>query len=114
MINFEAFFKVSYGLYIVSSGNSKKGNGFVSNSVFQVTAEPPQIGSGRFSDYPGLCGAMHPEGNSTRITDPYQQQNPDKHVMFQDLFHDPRQIANPIPIPIKIGIIYSPIIQFYI
>jgi len=45
MINFEAFFKVTYGLYIVSSGDrgSGNGNGFVSNSVFQVTAEPPQI-----------------------------------------------------------------------
>lgn len=43
MINFEAFFKVSYGLYIVSSGKKEKGNGFISNSVFQVTAEPPQF-----------------------------------------------------------------------
>lgn len=43
MINYEAFFKVSYGLYIVSSGNQSSGNGFVSNSVFQVTAEPPQV-----------------------------------------------------------------------
>lgn len=43
MLNFEAFFKVTYGLYIVSSGDENKGNGFISNSVFQVTAEPPQI-----------------------------------------------------------------------
>ncbi len=43
MINFEAFFKVSYGLYIVSSGDKKEGNGFISNSVFQVTAEPPKF-----------------------------------------------------------------------
>lgn len=43
MLNFEAFFKISYGLYIVSSGELNKGNGFISNSVFQVTAEPPQI-----------------------------------------------------------------------
>ena len=43
MINFEAFFKVTYGLYIVSSGELNKGNGFISNSVFQVTAEPPHI-----------------------------------------------------------------------
>ncbi len=43
MLNFEAFFKISYGLYIVNSGDSNKGNGFVSNSVFQVTSEPPQI-----------------------------------------------------------------------
>jgi flavin reductase (DIM6/NTAB) family NADH-FMN oxidoreductase RutF/rubredoxin len=43
MINFEALFKVSYGLYIVSSGNKDKKNGFISNSVFQVTSEPPQF-----------------------------------------------------------------------
>ena len=40
MINFEALFKISYGLYIVSSGDKKSGNGFISNTVFQVTAEP--------------------------------------------------------------------------
>ena len=40
LINFNAFFKVTYGLYIVSSKLNDKLNGFVSNSVFQVTAEP--------------------------------------------------------------------------
>jgi len=43
MINFEALFKISYGLYLVCSGDRKKGNGFVSNTVFQVTAEPPRF-----------------------------------------------------------------------
>ncbi len=43
MINYNAFFKISYGLYIVSSGNESVKNGFISNSVFQVTAEPPQF-----------------------------------------------------------------------
>lgn len=43
MINFEAFYKVSYGLYIVSAGDENKKNGFISNSVFQVTAEPAQF-----------------------------------------------------------------------
>jgi flavin reductase (DIM6/NTAB) family NADH-FMN oxidoreductase RutF/rubredoxin len=43
MINFEALFKVSYGLYIVSSGNKERGNGFISNTVFQVTSEPPRF-----------------------------------------------------------------------
>jgi flavin reductase (DIM6/NTAB) family NADH-FMN oxidoreductase RutF/rubredoxin len=43
MINFEAFFKISYGLYIVSAGDESTRNGFISNSVFQVTAEPPQF-----------------------------------------------------------------------
>jgi flavin reductase (DIM6/NTAB) family NADH-FMN oxidoreductase RutF/rubredoxin len=40
MINFEALFRISYGLYIVSSGNKNSGNGFISNTVFQVTSEP--------------------------------------------------------------------------
>jgi flavin reductase (DIM6/NTAB) family NADH-FMN oxidoreductase RutF/rubredoxin len=43
MIDFEAFYKITYGLFIVSSGDSVKGNGFISNTVFQVTAEPPQF-----------------------------------------------------------------------
>jgi flavin reductase (DIM6/NTAB) family NADH-FMN oxidoreductase RutF/rubredoxin len=45
MIDFEALFKISYGLYIVCSGDKDKGNGFISNSVFQVTAEPAQFAS---------------------------------------------------------------------
>jgi flavin reductase (DIM6/NTAB) family NADH-FMN oxidoreductase RutF/rubredoxin len=45
MINFEALFKVSYGLYIVCSGNESRGNGFISNTVFQVTASPARFAS---------------------------------------------------------------------
>lgn len=43
MINFEAFFKITYGLFIVSSGDKTRGNGFISNTVFQVTADPPRF-----------------------------------------------------------------------
>ncbi len=43
MIQVEALFQISYGLYIVSSGNKTKGNGYISNTVFQVTAEPPRF-----------------------------------------------------------------------
>jgi flavin reductase (DIM6/NTAB) family NADH-FMN oxidoreductase RutF/rubredoxin len=45
MIQFEALFKISYGLYIVSSGTKNRGNGFISNTFFQVTAEPPRFAS---------------------------------------------------------------------
>ncbi|MDO9256251.1 MAG: flavin reductase [Bacteroidales bacterium] len=45
MIQFEALFKISYGLYIVSSGNKNRGNGFISNTFFQVTSEPPRFAS---------------------------------------------------------------------
>jgi flavin reductase (DIM6/NTAB) family NADH-FMN oxidoreductase RutF len=43
MISFDALFKISYGLYIVCSGDQNRGNGFISNTIFQVTAEPPQF-----------------------------------------------------------------------
>lgn len=42
-MNFEAFFKISYGLYIISSSDGEKLNGYISNTVFQVTAEPPKM-----------------------------------------------------------------------
>lgn len=42
-MNTEAFFKISYGLYIVSSGNEKAKSGYIANTAFQVTASPPQI-----------------------------------------------------------------------
>jgi len=38
------FFKITYGLYIVSSLNKEqKYNGHISNTVFQVTANPPRF-----------------------------------------------------------------------
>ena len=43
MIDYNALFKITYGLFIVSSGNKEEGNGFISNTVFQVTAEPPRF-----------------------------------------------------------------------
>ena len=43
MINYEALYGISYGLYIVSSGDRLRGNGFISNTVFQVTAQPPRF-----------------------------------------------------------------------
>jgi len=43
MIDFNAFHKITYGLFIVSSGDRMKGNGFISNTVFQVTSDPPKF-----------------------------------------------------------------------
>lgn len=43
MIDFNALFKITYGLYIVSSGDKDQGNGFISNTVFQVTSEPAKF-----------------------------------------------------------------------
>ncbi len=43
MIDFETFFKISYGLYIVSSGDKNSGNGYIANTVFQVTSTPARF-----------------------------------------------------------------------
>jgi len=43
LMNFEAFFKISYGIYAVCSGSENKRNGYISNTVFQVTSEPAQF-----------------------------------------------------------------------
>ena len=34
---------ITYGLYIVTTADEKQKNGMIVNTVFQVTAEPPQI-----------------------------------------------------------------------
>lgn len=43
MINPDLFSKISYGLYVVCSGNRFRGTGFVANTVFQVTSKPPRF-----------------------------------------------------------------------
>jgi len=39
----KALFKVSYGMYIVCSKNGDKINGQISNTIFQITSEPPTV-----------------------------------------------------------------------
>jgi flavin reductase (DIM6/NTAB) family NADH-FMN oxidoreductase RutF len=42
-MNLEAFFKVTYGLFVVSTKSDQKLYGYISNTVFQVTAEPARF-----------------------------------------------------------------------
>lgn len=42
-MNIEAFFKITYGLYIIASKHGHQLNGYIANTAFQVTADPPQI-----------------------------------------------------------------------
>jgi len=42
-MNIEAFFKVSYGLYIISAQHQGKLAGYIANTAFQVTADPPRF-----------------------------------------------------------------------
>lgn len=43
MINYKALSKISYGLYVVCSGDKNRGSGFICNSVVQVTSNPVQL-----------------------------------------------------------------------
>ena len=42
-MNIEAFFKVTYGLYIISAEQNGQKSGYVGNTAFQVTAEPARF-----------------------------------------------------------------------
>jgi len=42
-MNLEAFFKISYGLYVIATKHEHKLNGYIANTAFQVTATPAQI-----------------------------------------------------------------------
>jgi len=42
-MNSKAYYKLTYGLYIISSKSGDKMNGYIANTAFQVTASPPQI-----------------------------------------------------------------------
>ena len=42
-MNSKALHKISYGLYIVTSGKENNCNGQIVNTLFQVTSEPPTI-----------------------------------------------------------------------
>jgi rubredoxin/flavin reductase (DIM6/NTAB) family NADH-FMN oxidoreductase RutF len=42
-MDLSAFFKITYGLYIVSSKDGSNYDGHISNTVFQVTADPPKF-----------------------------------------------------------------------
>lgn len=46
MINKEALYKITYGLYAVCSGDKDRGNGFISNTVFQVSSKPAKFAVG--------------------------------------------------------------------
>ncbi len=43
MINYKAFHKMSYGLYIISTESDGKKAGYIGNTAFQVTSEPPRV-----------------------------------------------------------------------
>jgi rubredoxin/flavin reductase (DIM6/NTAB) family NADH-FMN oxidoreductase RutF len=42
-VDITTFFKVTYGLYVVSAADGDKMSGHVSNTVFQITADPPKF-----------------------------------------------------------------------
>jgi len=43
-MNLKALYKLSYGLYIVTSKKGERLDGQIANTVFQITSEPPTVG----------------------------------------------------------------------
>lgn len=43
MMDLKALYKISYGMYVVSSKKGEKINGQIANTVFQITSEPPMV-----------------------------------------------------------------------
>ena len=41
-----ALFHISYGLYVITSVRDSDKNGFIGNTVFQITSKPPQVALG--------------------------------------------------------------------
>lgn len=42
-MNHEAFYKITYGLYVVSSTDGSRSNGYIANTAFQVTSQPARF-----------------------------------------------------------------------
>ena len=42
-MNYEAFYKISYGLFVICSGDENEKSGYIANTAFQVTSDPPQM-----------------------------------------------------------------------
>ena len=42
-VDSSAFFKIGYGLYVVTSNDGVRDNGMICNTVVQVTADPPRL-----------------------------------------------------------------------
>jgi flavin reductase (DIM6/NTAB) family NADH-FMN oxidoreductase RutF/rubredoxin len=42
-MNIETYFKISYGLYIVTTQSGDKKGGYIANTLFQVTSTPPRF-----------------------------------------------------------------------
>jgi flavin reductase (DIM6/NTAB) family NADH-FMN oxidoreductase RutF/rubredoxin len=53
-----AFFKMTYGIYLICSKSGEEMSGYIANTAFQVTAEPPQIAI-----------SCHKQNTSARIID---------------------------------------------
>ncbi|GAB4318655.1 MAG: flavin reductase [Bacteroidales bacterium] len=55
-MDINAFFKLSYGIYLISTGNGTGKSGYIANTAFQVTSTPPR-----------LAISCHKENNSAEV-----------------------------------------------
>lgn len=105
-MNIDAFFKVSYGLYIVCAKDGNIINGHISNTVFQVTAEPAKFAVCTNKD--NLTTEMIARSKAFSIS--ILEQNVDIKFIGQFGFRSGREIDKFEGINYKPGISGSPIV----
>lgn len=63
----KAFHKLSYGLYLIASEHQGKKAGYIANTVFQVTSEPPQLAISCHKDNFSSGIILHSEAFSVSV-----------------------------------------------
>jgi flavin reductase (DIM6/NTAB) family NADH-FMN oxidoreductase RutF/rubredoxin len=106
-MNIESYFKINYGIYIVSTYDGKRKNGYVSNTVFQVTSEPTQLAASCSKN--NLTTHMIASSGKFSVSILHQQASPELIGLFgyksgydvdkfSSVMHIPGQTGTPIVI----------------
>ncbi len=106
MINFEALIKVSYGLYIICSGDQNNGNGYIANTFFQLTSEPAKFATSCNKD--NYSSAFIEENKHFSVSVLHQQTAPELFGRFG--YKSGRDGDKLSGLDIKYGITNTPIV----
>ncbi|MBP6977929.1 MAG: flavin reductase [Lentimicrobiaceae bacterium] len=67
IMNHKAFFKLTYGIYLVGSRKDQELSGFIANSAFQITSEPPRIAISCHKNNQTISALQHSQSFSLSV-----------------------------------------------
>ncbi len=105
-MNQEALFKITYGLYVVSASNGEQMTGHVSNTAFQVTADPVRFAIASNKDNLTTDFILKSKAFSISVLD----QNVDLNFLGPWGFKSGREVSKFDAVQHKIGATGSPIL----